>query len=80
MQCKLKQNFVFALVKLLVNFFSCEPKLPSIPKVRPSPNIKKLFLGLSEWDDELLSTPKTITFLAVSLSKLLQLALLNVIP
>ena len=29
--------------------------------MRPSAHIKKLFLQLSGWDDELLSTPKTIT-------------------
>ena len=40
--------FVFALVKLILNFFSGEPKFPLIPKVGPSPNVKKLFLQLSE--------------------------------
>ena len=34
-----------------------------ISEVGPSPNIKKLFLRLLEWDDELLSTPKIATFL-----------------
>ena len=29
-----------------------------------------MFLKLSVWDDELLSTPNTITFLAVSLAEL----------
>ena len=28
---KLKQNFVFALVKLILNFLSGDPKLPLIP-------------------------------------------------
>ena len=43
---------MFALVKLILNFFSGEPKLPLIQKVGPSPYIKKLFLELSELDDE----------------------------
>ena len=37
-------KFCFALVKLILNFFSGDPRLPLIPKVGPSPNIKKLFL------------------------------------
>ena len=49
---------MLALVKLILNFFSGDPKLPLIPQVRPSPNTKKLFLWLSEWDDELLSHQK----------------------
>ena len=51
---------------------------PLISKVEPSTNIKKLFLRLSEWDDE--STPKIITFLVVSISKLQIPTLSNVIP
>ena len=39
-------KIVFALLKLVLNFFSGAPKLPLIPKVSPSPNIKKLFLRL----------------------------------
>ena len=39
---------MFALLKLILNGFSGEPKLPLIPKVGPSPNIKKLFLRLSQ--------------------------------
>ena len=77
---KLKQSFVFALVKLILNFYSGETKLPLIPKVWFSPNIKNLVLRLSEWDDELLSTPKTITYLAVSLLKYHQPARWNVTP
>ena len=60
---------MFVLVKLKLNFFSGDPKLPLILLVRHSPAIKKSFLWLSEWDDELLSTPKIITFLATFLSK-----------
>ena len=37
-------------------------------------------MPLSTWDGELLSAPKIITFLAVSLPKLHQSVLLNVIP
>ena len=37
---KLKQNFVFALLKLILNFFSDEAKLPLIPKVGPSLSTK----------------------------------------
>ena len=70
---------VFASLKLISNFFSGAPKLPLIPKVGPLPNIKKLFLRLSEWDGEILSTSKIITVLAVSLSKLQKTALSNVI-
>ena len=46
-QWKLKQNFVFSLLNLILNLFSYAPKLPLIPKVRPSPNIKNLSLRLS---------------------------------
>ena len=71
---------MFALLKLILTFFSGGPKLPLIPKVVPSPRTKKLFLRLSESDNEPISTPKIITFLAVSISKLQEPALSNVIP
>ena len=54
---------MFALVKLILTFFSDEPKLPLILKAGTSPNIKKLFLLLTAWDDELLSPRKIIIFL-----------------
>ena len=54
-----KQNFVFLSVKLILHLFSFFSKSPLISKVGPSSNIKILFLGLSKWDDELFSTPKT---------------------
>ena len=41
-----------------------EPKLLLIGKVGPSSKIKKIFLQLSTWDGDLLSTLKVITFLA----------------
>ena len=41
-----------------------------MPWVRPWPNTKKLFSLLSVWDDELLSTPKILIFLAKLLRKL----------
>ena len=62
----------------MLNLFSGEAKLSLIPKVWPSLNINKSFLQLSEWDDELLATPKIITFLVVPSSKLHEPALLNV--
>ena len=52
------QNFVFALLKLVLNFFPGITKLLLMSKVSPSPNIKILFLRLSEIDYELLSTPE----------------------
>ena len=67
-------------LKLILNLFSGDPKFPLIPKVGPSPDIKELFWRLSELNDELLSAPKIITFLAVSLSKLQKSPLSNVIP
>ena len=70
---------MFALLKLVSDFFPCAPKLPLITKVGPLPNIKKLFLRLSEWVDELLSTPRIITLIAVPLSKIEKAALSNVI-
>ena len=57
------------LPKLILYFFFREPKLQLISAVGHSPN-NKLFLQLSKWDDELLSTPKITTFLAKSLPKL----------
>ena len=45
------QNFVFALLKLILIFFPAEPKLSLIQKVGPSPSTKKLFLRLSARDD-----------------------------
>ena len=71
---------MFALVKSILNFFSGEPKLPLNPKVGPKPNIKNSFLRLSTCDDELLSTPKFITFLTVPLPKLYQSPPSNAIP
>ena len=56
-------KFVFALLKLMLNFFSGKPKLPLMPKSRgPSTSTKKVFSRFSVWDDELLSTPKVATF------------------
>ena len=55
---------MFVLLKLILNLFSGATKLPLIPKVSRSPNIKKFILGLSIGDDDLLSTPKIIGFLA----------------
>ena len=38
-----QKKFAFALVKLILNFFSGDPKLPLILKVGASPNIKFFF-------------------------------------
>ena len=38
-----QKKFAFALVKLILNFFSGDPKLPLILKVGVSPNIKFFF-------------------------------------
>ena len=43
MVTKLKENFVFALVKLMLIFFSAVPALPLISTVGPSRNTKTLF-------------------------------------
>ena len=61
-------RFVFAVLKLILNFHSAASMLSLIPSINPSPNNKKLFLGLSVWDDEVLSTTKITEFLANSLS------------
>ena len=47
-----------------MNFFSCVPKFPLIPKVSPSPNTKNSPFRLSVWDDKLLSAPTVATFLS----------------
>ena len=71
---------MFALPQLILNFFYDDPELPLIPKVGLSPIIKRLFLKFPESDDdELLSTTKIITVLAVPLSKPLKPPLSNVI-
>ena len=46
LQCQHKQNFVFALLRLILNFFSSLPKFPLIPKVSPSPKIKKIIFAI----------------------------------
>ena len=60
------------------NVNSGSTMLSLITIVPPTSNNKTLFLQLSTWDDELLSIPK-VRFLAVSLSKLHESALSNVI-
>ena len=51
-----RTKFCVCFTKINTNFFSDGPKLLLKPKVFPSPNTKKLFLRISAWDDELLST------------------------
>ena len=55
--------------KINIYFSSGALKLLLIPKVYPLPKVKKSFLKLSKWNNELLSTPYIITFLAKSSSK-----------
>ena len=72
---------MFPLLKLILNIFSAVPTLSLTLSVGPLPNTKKLFFGLSIlWGDELLSTPKIITFLALPLSKFQKSFPSNVIP
>ena len=68
------------IVKLILDFFSTAPVQSLMPWVRPWPNTKKLFSLLSVWDDELLSTPKIVTFLVKSLRKLHESSPSNAIP
>ena len=75
-----KQNLVFALLKLTLKCSSSAPMLPLISSVGPSPNTKKLFFQLSVWDNELISTPKIMTFLTMPLPKLPELNLPNAVP
>ena len=42
--CKLKQNFVFPLLKLILKHFSAGPKLLLIPKAGPPPNTHLILL------------------------------------
>ena len=58
---------MFALLKLILNFFSGDPTLPLTAQVEPSPSNKKIFLQLSAWDDKLLSTSKMTTFVEMLL-------------
>ena len=58
---------------LILNCFSTAPVLSLIPSVGPSTNTENLFFQLSVSGDELLSTSKITTFLAKSLSKLMNL-------
>ena len=74
-------HIIFLLLRLILNFFSGAPKLPSIPKIYPSPRFKTTdFSILSVWNDELSSTPKTTSFLAQSLPKLYEPAPTKAIP
>ena len=72
-------KFSISFGKINAIFFSGEPKFPLTSKVGPKPKIKKLIFWLSTSNDELLSTPKIITFLAVSLPKIHQSPLSNAI-
>ena len=60
----------FAAMQTQAKCYYSSKMLPLISSVGSSYNTKKLFLQLSAWDDELLSTPKITTFLANELQKL----------
>lgn len=60
-------------------FLSGELNVTLIPSSVPSTTTQKLFLQLSALDDELLSIPKVITFLAKALSRFHVPALSSVI-
>ena len=64
-------TFCVCFTKTNAKRFLGKQKLSLIPKAGRLPSTKKLFLRLSAWDDELSSTTKIITFLAVLLSKLI---------
>ena len=55
-----QSKFCLYVTKLILNLFSTEPLLSLISSIGPSPFTKKLFLQLSVWDDELLSTLKPL--------------------
>ena len=50
-------KFCVTFIKLILNVFSEESKLPLILKIGPSLNIKNLFLQLLARDDEVLAPP-----------------------
>ena len=52
-------------MQTLATFCLCFTKV----NTKRLPTTKKIFLQLSVWDDKLLSTAKTITFLAESFAK-----------
>ena len=70
--------FVFALLKLILNFFSVALTLPLISSAGLSHNTKKLFLRLPTFDDELLSIPKITSFLVKLLLKFNETAPSNI--
>ena len=63
LQCRLKQNFLFDLWKLIEYQASAVKVVSSNPCVRPIPKINISFFLLLICTDELMSTPKIVTFL-----------------
>ena len=57
-----KQNFLFDLEKLIEYWASAVNVVSTDPCVSPLPRIKISFHWLSTWRDELISTPKMMTF------------------
>ena len=72
-------KFCICLVKLIEYIFSAL-SLSSNPCVGPLPRIKMSFFLLSIFVDQLISTPKIITFLPVSLPIEKDVFLLNPTP
>ena len=68
LQCRLKRNFLFDLEKLIKYSASSANVVLSNPCVGPLPKIKIFFFLLSTCTDELISTPKIMTFLCESKS------------
>ena len=67
-------------LKFILNIFCwSQDSVNTISWTIFSPYIKNLFLRLSAWDNELLSTPKIITFLAKLIPKFHRPALSNTI-
>ena len=75
-----QEIFCLSCSKVNTKLFFALPILLLISSVGPSPYTKKLFLRLSTWIDELLSTPKITTFLAKVLPELHEPAPTHAIP
>ena len=61
--CRLKQNFLFDLEKLIEYWVSVVNVVSSYPCVGPLPRVKISFPLSSVWSNEPISTPKMTTFL-----------------
>lgn len=73
----IQRNFVFPLVKLILNFLSTVPMILLMILVRPSPNTKKIIILVIRMIRWISSTPTVIKVLANPLSKFHNPAPLN---